>query len=167
LIVGAGGSIGTFSVQLAKHFGAEVTGVDSTGKMEMLRSIGADHVIDYRIEDFTKNGVKYDVIIDVVGKRSFSRRLRSLKQNGFYYLANAGLSHVVIGIWTRIVSSKKVVIESSSQSKEDLKYLKELIEAGKIQTVIDRSFPLEQTAEAHRYVDTGNKKGNVIITVGH
>jgi len=167
LIVGAGGSIGTFSVQLAKHFGAEVTGVDSTGKMDMLRSIGADNVVDYTQEDFTKSDVKYDVIIDVVGKRSFSRRLLSLKQNGKYYLANAGLSHVVLGIWTRMVSSKKVVIGSASQTKEDLNILKELIEAGKIQSVIDRCYPLEQTAEAHRYVDKGNKKGNVTITVEH
>ncbi len=167
LIIGAGGSIGTFSVQLAKYFGAEVTGVDSAGKMDMLRSIGADHVIDYTQEDFTKNGVTYDVIIDVVGKSSFSRRLKSLKQNGHYFLANAGLSHIVLGIWTSMTSSKKVVIESASQKKEDLLFLKELIEAGKIKSVIDRRYPLEQAAEAHRYVETGHKKGNVVITVEH
>jgi NADPH:quinone reductase-like Zn-dependent oxidoreductase len=167
LIVGAGGSIGTFSVQLAKYFGAEVTGVDSTGKLDLLRSIGADHVIDYTQKDFTKNGVTYDVIIDVVGKRPFLRRLKSLKQNGYYFLANAGLFHIVTGIWTSMTSNKKVVIESASQKKADLLFLKELIEAGKIGAVIDRTYPLEQIADAHRYVDTGKKKGNVVISVAH
>ena len=166
LINGAGGSIGTFGVQLAKYFGAEVTGVDRAEKMDMLRSIGADHVIDYTKKDFTKNGVTYDVIIDVVGKSSFSHRLKSLKQNGHYFLANAGLSHLVIGKWTSMTSSKKVVIGSASQKKEDLLFIKGLIEAGEIKSVIDRRYPLEQTAEAHRYVETGRKKGNVVITMG-
>lgn len=165
LVFGAGGSIGTFSVQLAKYFGAEVTGVDSAVKMDMLRSIGADHVIDYAQNDFTKNGETYDVIIDVVGKKLFSRRLKSLKRNGYYFLANAGLSHVVLGFWTSMISKKKVVIGSSSQTNEDLLFLKELIEAGKIKTVVDRSYSLEQIPEAHKYVETGRKIGNVIITV--
>ena len=133
----------------------------------MLNSIGADHVIDYTKEDFTQNGVTYDVIIDVVGKSSFSRRLKSLKQNGYYFLANAGLSHVVIGKWTSMTSSKKVVLGSASQKIEDLLFLKDLIEAGKIKSIIDRRYPLEQVAEAHRYVETGQKKGNVVITVEH
>ena len=167
LIIGAGGSIGTFSVQLAKYFGAEVTGVDSSGKMEMLRSIGADHVIDYTQEDVTKNGETYDLIIDVVGKHSFSRRLKLLKQEGYYFLANAGLSHIVLGMWTSMTTGKKVIIKSASQNKEDLLYLKELIEVGKIKAVVDRCYPLAQVAEAHRYVDTGQKKGNVAITVEH
>jgi len=166
LIFGAGGSIGTFSVQLARYFGAEITAVDSAGKMDMLRSIGADQVIDYAQKDFTKNGETYDVIIDVVGKKLFSRRLKSLKRKGHYFLANAGLSHVVLGIWTSLTSSKKVVIGSASQTKEDLLFLKELIEAGKISSVIDRRFPLAQIPEAHRYVETGQKIGNVVITVG-
>jgi NADPH:quinone reductase-like Zn-dependent oxidoreductase len=167
LIIGAGGSIGTYSVQLAKYFGAEVTGVDSSGKMEMLRSIGADHVIDYTQEDVTKNGETYDLIIDVVGKHSFSRRLKLLKQEGYYFLANAGLSHIVLGMWTSMTTGKKVIIKSASQNKEDLLYLKELIEVGKIKAVVDRCYPLAQVAEAHRYVDTGQKKGNVAITVEH
>lgn len=166
LIFGAGGSIGTFSVQLAKYFGAEVTAVDSTGKMDMLRSNGADHLIDYTQEDFTQIGETYDVIIDVVGKKLFSRRLKSLKQNGCYFLANAGLSHVILGFWTSLTSSKKVVIGSASQTKEDLLFLKELIEAGKLKSVIDRRYPLPQIPEAHRYVETGRKLGNVVITVG-
>lgn len=165
LIFGAGGSIGTFSVQLANYFGAEVTAVDSTGKMDMLQAIGADKVIDYTQKDFTQNGETYDVIIDVVGKRSFSRRLKSLKPNGYYFLANAGLSHIIRGLWTSLTSRKKVVIGSASQRKEDLLFLKELIEAGQIKSVIDRCYPLAQTAEAHRYVETGQKKGNVVITV--
>ena len=165
LIIGAGGSIGTFAVQLAKSFGAEVTGVDSTGKLDMLRSIGADHVIDYTQEDFTKNGQTYDVIFDVMGKSSFSGSIRSLKQNGRYLLANPGLSQMVRGRWTSMRSSKKVIIGAASHKTEDLIFLKELIEAGKIKPVIDRRYPLEQIAEAHRYVETGQKKGNVVITL--
>jgi NADPH:quinone reductase-like Zn-dependent oxidoreductase len=165
LINGAGGSIGTFAVQLAKSFGAEVTGVDSTGKLDMLRSIGADHVIDYTQEDFTTNGETYDVIFDVAGKSSFSRSVRSLKHNGRYLLANAGLSQMVRGRWASMTSSKQVIIGAARAKTEDLLILKELIEAGKIHSVIDRRYPLEQTAEAHRYVETGHKKGNVVITV--
>jgi 2-desacetyl-2-hydroxyethyl bacteriochlorophyllide A dehydrogenase len=167
LIIGAGGSIGTFSVQLAKHFGAEVTGVDSTEKLDMLRSIGVNHVIDYTKEDYTNNGESYDLIIDVVGKSSVARRLKLLKQDGYYFLAYAGLSQIILGMWTSITSSKKVKIESASQKQEDLIFIKELIEAGKLKSIIDRRYPLEQTAEAHRYVETGQKKGNVIITVEH
>ncbi len=165
LIIGAGGSIGTFAVQLARYFGAEVTGVDSTSKLDMLRSIGADHVIDYTQEDFTKSAETYDVIFDVMGKSSFSGSVRSLKQNGRYLLGNAGLTQMVRGRWTSMRSTKKVIIGAANQKTEDLLFLKELIEAGKIKPVIDRCYPLEQTAEAHRYVETGQKKGNVVITV--
>jgi NADPH:quinone reductase-like Zn-dependent oxidoreductase len=165
LIFGAGGSIGTFAIQLAKYFGGEVTGVDSTGKLEILRTIGADRVIDYTQEDFTKSGETYDVIIDVIGKSTFSGSVRSLKQNGRYLLANPGLSQLVRGRWTTLTSSKKVILGSAIQKTEDLIFLKKLIEAGKIKPVIDRRYPLDQTAEAHRYVDTGQKKGNVVITV--
>lgn len=164
-IIGAGGSIGTFAVQLAKYFGAEVTGVDSTSKLEMLRSIGADHVIDYTQEEITKHAEIYDVIFDVMGKSSFSGSLRSLKQNGRYLLGNAGLSQMVRGRWTSIRSSKKVIIGAANQKNEDLLFLKALIETGKIKSVIDRRYPLEQIAEGHRYVDTGQKKGNVVITI--
>lgn len=166
LINGAGGSIGTFAVQLAKHFGAEVTAVDSTEKLDMLRSIGADHVVDYTQEDFTERGEVYDVIFDVVGKVSFSRSSKALKQNGTYLLANP-VSQIVRGLWTSLTSSKKVVMETASGTIEDLVFLRELVEARKIKAVIDRSYPLEQIAEAHRYVETGQKKGNVVITVGH
>jgi 2-desacetyl-2-hydroxyethyl bacteriochlorophyllide A dehydrogenase len=166
LVFGAGGSIGTFSVQLANYFGAEVTAVDSAGKLEMLRSIGANHVIDYAQQDFTQNGETYDVIIDVVGKKLFSRRLKSLESNGHYFLANAGLSHVLLGQWSSMTSSKKVIIKSASQKREDLLFLKGLIETGKLRTIIDRCYPLEQIAKAHRYVETGRKIGNVVITVG-
>jgi NADPH:quinone reductase-like Zn-dependent oxidoreductase len=167
LINGAGGSIGTFAIQLAKHFRAEVTGVDSTGKLDMLRSIGADQVIDYTQEDFTKSGETYDVIFDVVGKSSFSRSVRSLKQNGRYLLANPGLSEMLRGNWTSMSSSKKVIFPAQSRKTEDLVFLKKLIEEGKIKSVIDSSYPLEQMAEAHRYVEKGGKKGNVVITVEH
>jgi len=166
LINGAGGSIGTFGVQLTKHYGAEVTAVDSTGKLDMLRSIGADHVIDYTQEDFTKKGQTYDVIFDVVGKSPFSGSMKSLTQNGYYLVANPRLLKIIRGRWAASRSSKKVIIETSKPNTEDLIYLKELIEAGKLKTVIDRTYPLEQIAEAHRYVETGAKKGNVIIAVG-
>ena len=168
LICGAGGSIGTFAVQLAKYFGAEVTAVDSTGKLDMLRSLGADHVIDYTQADFTTNGETYDVIFDVVGKSSFTRSVRSLTHNGRYLLGNSRLSQRVRGQWTSRRSSKQVTLweaRTASEYTEDFMFLTELIEAGKIQSVIDRCYPFEQTAEAHRYVDTGQKKGNVVITL--
>jgi len=165
LINGAGGTIGTFAVQLAKYFGAEVTGVDSTSKLDMLRSIGADQVIDYTQEDFTKSGKIYDVILDVVGKSSYSGSIRSLKQNGCYLIANPGPSQMVRGRWTSMTNSKKVLFGAASPKTEDLMFLKELIEAGKMRSVIDRRYPLEHIAEAHRYVETGYKKGNVVITV--
>jgi len=167
LINGAGGSIGTFAIQIAKYYGAEVTGVDSTNKLDTLRSIGADHVIDYTQEDFTKSNEIYDVIFDVVGKSSFSRSIKLLKQSGRYLLANPGLSHMVRGRWTSMTSNKKVIFAATSEKTVDLIFLRELIEAGKIKSVIDRTYPLEQMVEAHRYVDSGNKKGNVVITVEH
>ncbi len=166
LINGAGGTIGTFAVQLAKYFGAEVTGVDSRRKLDMLRSIGADQVIDYTQEDYAVSGVTYDFILDIVGKTSFSGNLRSLRQNGRYLMANPGLSHRVRGRWTSMTSSKKVIFGTAHPKTEDLIFLKELIEAGKLKSVIDRRYPLEQIPEAHTYVETGHKKGHVAITVG-
>ena len=166
LINGAGGSFGTFAVQLAKYFGAEVTGVDSAEKLDMVRSIGADHVIDYTREDFTRSGETYDVVFDMVCKR-FSGCMSSLKQGGRYLLTNPnGLSQMVRGLWTSIMSSKKVILEFASEKTEDLIFLTELIESGKIVSVIDRCYPLEQAAEAHRYVEEGHKKGNVVFTLG-
>src|SRR5438445_6349714 len=166
LIIGAGGTIGTVAVQLAKYYGAEVTGVDNAGKLDMLRSIGADHVIDYTQEDFTKNGETYDVIFDTVGRSSYSRSIASLKEEGFYLLGNPGLSQMIRAPWTSRRSRKKVVGRMEPYRTEDLTFLKELIEAGEIRSVIDRRYPLEETIEAHRYVDTGQKRGNVVITVG-
>jgi len=165
LINGAGGSIGTLGVQLAKHFGADVTAVDSTEKLDTLRSIGADKVIDYTQEDFTTGGETYDVIFDVVGKSPFKRSLRSLNKNGFFLIANPRLLKIVRGKWTSRISGKRVISAVSSHKTEDLIFLKELVEEGKIRPVIDRRYPLERTAEAHSYVETGAKKGNVVITV--
>ena len=166
LINGAGGSIGTFAIQLAKYYGAEVTAVDSTAKLDMLRSIGADHVIDYTQEDFTKNGEIYDVIFDVIGKISFSRSTGSIKQNGTYLLANP-MSQMVPGLWTRMRSSKEVIMETAIGTIADLIFLWGLIEEGKLITIIDRSYPLEQIVEAHKFVEKGGKLGNVVITVEH
>jgi NADPH:quinone reductase-like Zn-dependent oxidoreductase len=165
LINGAGGSIGTYAVQIAKSFGAEVTCVDSASKLDMLRSIGADHVIDYTQEDFTKNGEAYDVIIDVVGKSSFSGSVRSLRQHGRYVLGNPSLAGMLRGLWTSMKTDKKVLFELARYRAEDYMFLKELIEAGKMIVVIDRRYPLEQTPEAHTYVEKGYKAGNVVITV--
>lgn len=167
LIIGAGGSIGTFAVQLARHFGAEVTGVDSAEKLDMLRTIGANHVIDYTKEDYTHRSGVYNLIIDVVGARRVMRRLKLLRPDGRYFLAYARPSHVLLAWWTSLTSSKKLKIEASSQKKADLIFLKELIEAGAIKPVIDRCYPLEQTAEAHRFAETGQKKGNIAIIVAH
>ncbi|MBE0525231.1 MAG: NAD(P)-dependent alcohol dehydrogenase [Methanosarcinales archaeon] len=168
LIYGASGAVGTFAVQLARYFGAEVTGVCSTTNLEMVKSLGADKVIDYTKEDFTKSGETYDIIFDTVGKSPFSGCVRSLKKKGFYLrTVHMTLSPIVRGLWTSMTSSKKVIGGVASEHKEDLIFLKELIEAGNIRPAIDRCYPLEQIAEAHRYVETGHKKGNVVITVEH
>jgi NADPH:quinone reductase-like Zn-dependent oxidoreductase len=154
------------AVQLARGRGAEVTAVDRAEKLDMLRSIGADHVIDYKRADFTRDSQAYDVIIDVVGKSPFSRSVRSLKENGRYFLGNAGLSQRIRARWTS-TGSKRVMQGSASQKAEDLLFLKGLIESGKLKPVIDRRYRLEQMAEAHQYVDQGHKKGNVVVTVDH
>jgi NADPH:quinone reductase-like Zn-dependent oxidoreductase len=164
LIVGAGGSIGTYAVQLAKHYEAEVTGVDHTVKLNMLRSIGADHVVDYTKEDFTKNGRTYDVILDTINKSPFSRSLRSLTENGTYLNANPGLFGGSDAMAVKN-SSKRVITWTAGYTVDNLLAVKELIESGTIKPIIDRSYPLEQIAEAHRYVDSGHKKGNVVITM--
>jgi len=165
LIYGASGAIGTAAVQLAKYFGAEVTGVCSTTNLEMVKSLGADKVIDYTQEDFSQNGETYDVIFETVGKSSFSGGLRSIKQNGVLLLAAAGLLEMGRGLWISLTSSKKVISGLMSETAADLVFFKELIEAGKVKAVIDRSYPLAQTAEAHRYAEKGHNKGNVVITI--
>jgi NADPH:quinone reductase-like Zn-dependent oxidoreductase len=165
LINGAGGTIGPFAVQLAKYFGAEVTAVDNTEKLGMLSSIGADHVIDYNREDFTESGETYDFILDLVGKSSFSGSIMLLSQNGCYLIANSNLSQMIRGRWTSMTTSKKVIFGAAYPKTEDLIYLKELIEERKLKSVIDRRYPLEKTAEAHRYVETVQKKGQVVITI--
>ena len=163
LINGAAGSIGTVEVQFAKHDGADVTGVDSKKKLDMLNAIGANHVIDYTQEDFTISGETYNIIFDVAGKRSFSRSVRSLNRNGHYILANPSLSLLVRGLWTSMTNSKKVITGLAPEKTEGLIFLKELIEAETIKTVIDRRYPLEQIAEAHSYVEPGQKAGDVVI----
>jgi len=165
LIYGASGAVGTAAVQLAKYFGAKVTGVSSSANLELVKSLGADKVIDYTKEDFSKNGESYDVIFDTVGKSSFSSSKRSLKKNGYLILAAAGPSQMIRGLWSSMTSSKKVISGVMSEKAKDLIFFKELIEAGQIKSTIDRRYPLEQTAKAHTYVEKGHKKGNVIITV--
>jgi 2-desacetyl-2-hydroxyethyl bacteriochlorophyllide A dehydrogenase len=165
LIFGASGGVGNYAIQLAKYFGAEVTGVCSTAKLELVKSLGADKVIDYTKEDFTESGETYDVIFDTVGKSSFFRSSRSLKKKGFYIFATFGLPKLVQIIWFSITSNKKIIIGLLKGRAEDLIFLRELIEKGKIRVVIDRTYPLEQTAEAHSYVETGRAKGKVVITL--
>ena len=170
LINGASGSVGTAAVQIAKAFGAEVTGVCSTTNLELVKSLGADKVVDYTQEDFTQNGETYDLILDpVVGKTSFSRCKNSLKQNGRYLAVAGGLPEMIQMVWPSIIGSKKVIFGGGEacERKESLIFLNELIEAGEMKAVIDKRYPLEQIVEAHRYVDKGHKKGNVVITVVH
>jgi NADPH:quinone reductase-like Zn-dependent oxidoreductase len=166
LINGASGGIGSAAVQIAKSFGAEVIGVCGTPRLEFVKSLGADKVIDYTQEDFTQSGDTYDLIFDILGKSSFSRCKGSLSQNGRYLLASFKMRQLVQMLWTSMIGGKKVICALAPGSTEDLIAVKELIEAGKIRAEIDRRFPLEQTAEAHRYVEEGHKKGHVVITVG-
>jgi len=163
LILGASGSVGSFAVQLARYFGAEVTGVCSTTNIEMVKSIGAQTIIDYTKEDFTKNGQEYDIIFDAVMKISFSKCKNSLTSKGVFVTVDFP---IILSLWTSIIGSKKVVFGIANKI-EDLKFLGEIIEAGKLKSVIDRCYPLELAAEAHRYVEQGHKKGNVVITVDH
>jgi 2-desacetyl-2-hydroxyethyl bacteriochlorophyllide A dehydrogenase len=167
LIYGASGAVGSAAVQLAKYFGAEVTGVCSTTNLEMVESLGADKVIDYTKGDFTKSGETYDVIFDAVGKSSFSRCKGSLKHRGVYLATVPTLATFLQMFWTSMAGGKNVIFGAASRSwsSEDLTFIKELVEAGKLRPVIDRRYPLEQIAEAHSYVAKGHKKGNVVITV--
>jgi 2-desacetyl-2-hydroxyethyl bacteriochlorophyllide A dehydrogenase len=167
LIYGASGAVGTFAVQLAKHFGAEVTGVCSTTNVGLVKSLGADTVIDYTKEDWIKTGATYDVIFDTVGKSSFSGCLRSLKHEGVYLHAVVAPALAARMRLAAMTSRKTLIGGTAAANAEDLVYLKELVEAGKLQPVIDRCYPLEQMVEAHQYVDKGHKKGNVVITVMH
>ena len=165
LINGASGGIGSMALQLAKYFGAEVTGVCGTPRLEFVKSLGADKVIDYTKEDFTENGETYDLIFDILGKSSLSRCKNSLNQNGCYLLASFKMKQLFQMLWTSITGNRKVICAMASEKVEDLIFIKELIETGKIKSIIDKRFPLEQTAEAHRYVEEGQKKGNVVITM--
>jgi NADPH:quinone reductase-like Zn-dependent oxidoreductase len=167
LINGASGGIGSAAVQLAKYFGAEVTGVCGTRRLEFVKQLGADKVIDYTREDFTKNGETYDLILDVLGKSSFSRCQNSLKKDGIYLLASFKMKQLFQMLGTSITGGKKVICALSSESPEDLALVKKLVEEGKIRSIIDRCYPLEQAAEAHRYVEKGYKTGSVIIAVQH
>ena len=167
LINGASGGIGSAAVQLAKYFGAEVTGVCGTPRLEFVKSLGADHVIDYTREDFTQSGETYDLIFDILGKSSFSRCTRSLKPNGRLLFASFKLKQLLQMLWTSMIGSQKVICALAPGSLEDLMTVKELVEAGKIKSIIDKCYPLEQAAEAHRYVETGHKQGNVVLTLEH
>jgi NADPH:quinone reductase-like Zn-dependent oxidoreductase len=167
LIYGASGSIGTAAVQLAKASEAQVTAVCNTKNVELVRSLGADQVIDYTREDFTNNGKTYDVVFDAVGKHSFRRSRRSLKRGGIYLETDLGfLWHVpILALSTRWIGDKRVTLPVPKYTKEEVRFLKELIDAGKYRAVIDRTYPLEQVVEATTYVETGQKTGNVVLTI--
>jgi NADPH:quinone reductase-like Zn-dependent oxidoreductase len=166
LINGASGGIGSAALQLARYYGAEVHGVCSTPRMEYVKSLGADRVIDYTKEDFTQNGETYDLIFDVMGRSSFSRCKDSLTPKGIYLLVSFKMKHVFQMLRTKNSSGKKVICALSSEKPEDLVFIKDLVEAGRIKSVIDRCYPLEQIAEAHRYVEAGQKRGSVVISMG-
>jgi len=165
LINGASGGIGSAAVQLAKHFGAEVTGVCSTPRLGFVKALGADKVIDYTQEDFTRNGETYDVIFDILGKSPFGRSKKSLKPTGVYLLASFKVKQLAQMLWTKVVGGPKVICALSSEKPEDLAYIKELIEAGQYKVIVDKRYRMEQAAEAHRYAEAGQKTGSVIIAV--
>ena len=169
LVYGASGSVGVFAVQLAKHFGAHVTGVCSTANLDLVKSLGADEVIDYTREDFSTAGPVYDIVFDTVGKSGFARSLKSLKRGGFYVVIapSGGLASVVgdilRGIWVSMTGAAKVIGGMARAAPGDLAFLKGLIESGKLRTVIDRRYSLDEIAEAHRHAEAGHKKGHVVI----
>lgn len=165
LINGAAGCFGTYAIQLAKHFGAEVTAVDSTDKLNIMRGLGADSVIDYLKEDFTDSRVKYDLILEIAGKASYSKCLRSLKPEGRLVLANPKFNQMLRAPITNLVGGKKVFFAFAKDRAEDLQFVADLIAAKELEVVIDRTFPLEEVAEAHRYVESGNKVGHVVVDV--
>ena len=169
LINGASGSIGSAGVQLAKYYGTRITAVCNTKNIELVKSLGADEVIDYTKEDFTENGQIYDVVFDAVGKSSFFRCKKLLKPGGIYFSTDLGFlsQNIFLALVTPIIGGKTVMFPIPKGSKEDIVFLKELIEAGKYKAVIDRRYPLEQIIEATRYVETGQKTGNVVITLEH
>lgn len=167
LINGASGGIGSMAVQLAKYFGAEVTAVCGTPRLEFVKSLGADKVIDYTKEDFTQNGETYDLIFDILGRSSFSKVKRSLKPDGIYLLASFKMKALLQMLWISLTgSTQKVICAFANETPDSLTFVKKLVEEGKIKAIVDKSFPMEQAAEAHRYVENGYKKGNVIITMG-
>src|SRR4030043_308910 len=170
LIIGAGGSIGTFAVQLARYFGAEVTGVDSPGKLDMLRSIGADHVIDYTQEDFTESGQRYDLILDVVASRSIFDYKRALSPEGIFVMVGGSgaaiLQAFLLGPLISITGGKKMgIVMWKPNNQEDLAILEELFEAGKVVPIIDRRYPLSETSEALQYLEEGHARGKIVITM--
>jgi NADPH:quinone reductase-like Zn-dependent oxidoreductase len=166
LVNGASGAIGSYALQLAKHYGAEVTGVCGGRRVAMVQALGADKVIDYTRQDFTKNGESYDLILDILAKSSFSRCKGSLKPGGRYLLVSFKTKQLWQMLWTSLFGSKKVICALISARAEDLAFIKELIEAEEIKTVIDRCYPLEQAAAAHGYVESGDRRGAVVLTVG-
>jgi NADPH:quinone reductase-like Zn-dependent oxidoreductase len=165
LVNGASGAIGSAAVQIARHLGAEVTGVCGTPRLEFVRSLGANRVIDYTQEDFTQNGETYDLIFDVLGKSSFSHCKNSLKPNGVLLYASFKMKQLGQMLWTSITHGKKVICALAPGGADDLMSVKELIQAGKIKAIIDRRYPLDQTADAHRYVEEGMRRGSVVITM--
>lgn len=165
LINGASGGVGSAAVQLARHFGAEISAVCSSANVDLVKSLGASHVIDYTKVDFANNGETYDVIVDTVGTAPFSRSKASLKRGGRLLMVLAGLPDMLKAPWVALTSDKKVIAGPVATRLEDLRFLAGLAEAGEFKPVIDRRYPFEQIAQAHRYVDTGRKKGNVIITL--
>ncbi|MFD4928438.1 NAD(P)-dependent alcohol dehydrogenase [Peribacillus butanolivorans] len=167
LVYGASGSVGSYAVQIAKYFGADVTGVCSTTNLELVKSLGADQVIDYTREDFSSKGETYDVIFEAVDKSSFSACMKSLKKDGTYINVTVPLPGVRM-LWTKLTSNRKLILgQNSPENSEALNFLKELVETGKLKVVIDRYYAFEEIVEAHRYVEKGHKKGNVVITVEH
>jgi NADPH:quinone reductase-like Zn-dependent oxidoreductase len=166
LVYGASGAVGTSTIQLAKYFGAEVTAVCSTSNMDLVKSLGADHVIDYTKQDFSKEGISYDIVFDAVGKSPFNASSRVITKNGYYLrVVHMSLPPVIKGWWVSMTTGKKVIGGVTKETVDDFEFFNDLIEAGQLKPVIDRTYLLEQMAEAHRYVEAGHKKGNVVITV--